>query len=229
MHTIEPDVTRPDCDVVTSFEEIPSSIVSDVTGNVGLAMDSGLNPIGREANLVGTALTVKAEPGDNLIIHKAITMPEPGDVLVIDGHSYLETAYMGELMCESCKANNLAGIVLDRAIRDSDDIAEMDLPVYAHGIHPQGPLKQSPGSINVTISCGGVSVEPGDILVGDSDGVTVVPADSAEEILEETHEKLASEDTLRERVRDGEYLYDIGGYEKILDNINVVGPEDSLQ
>lgn len=229
MHTVKSAVDRPDRDVVSAFEGIPSSIVSDVTGNVGFAMDSGIKPVYTGAEAAGTALTVKAAPGDNLIIHKAITMAEPGDVLVIDANGYVETGHLGELMSASCKAHDLAGIVIDGAIRDRADIAEMEFPVYARGVHPQGPLKQDPGSINITVSCGGVTVEPGDIVVGDGEGVTVVPSDEAETILENAREKLTAEGNLRERVENGEYLFEISGYDELYENLDVVGPEDSVQ
>lgn len=229
MHTIETDVDRPDPELVSAFEGVPSSIVSDVTGNVGVAMDAGIGPVYRGAETAGTAVTVKAVPGDNLIIHRAITMAEPGDVLVIDGDGYTGTAYLGELMCASCQAQGLAGVVIDGAIRDRADVAEMDFPLYARGVNPQGPFKQDPGSINVTVSCGGVTVDPGDIVVGDGDGVSVVPAEDAESVLGNAREKLAAEGDLRERVEAGEYLYDIGGYDEILENLNVVGPEDSAE
>jgi len=229
MHTIKSDIDRPDRDLVASFEGVPSAIVSDVTGNVGLTMDSGIKPVYDGAAIAGTALTVRAVPGDNLIIHKAITMAESGDVLVIDGDGYTETAYLGELMCASCQTHDLAGVVIDGAIRDREEIAAMEFPVYARGVHPQGPFKQSPGSINVTVSCGGVSVDPGDIVVADDEGVAVVPADDAETVRESARDKLAAEEKLRERVEDGEYLYDIGGYDELFENLNVVGPEDSVQ
>ncbi|MFC7205307.1 4-carboxy-4-hydroxy-2-oxoadipate aldolase/oxaloacetate decarboxylase [Haloferax namakaokahaiae] len=229
MHTVKPDIERPDREVVTAFEKVPSSIASDVTGNVRFAMDSGIKPVYEGAEFAGSAVTVKAEPGDNLIIHKAITLAEPGDVLVIDANGYVETAHLGELMCASCKANNLAGIVIDGAIRDRTDISEMQFPVYARGVHPQGPLKQNPGSINVTVTCGEVAVDPGDILVGDDDGVTVVPREDAERVLEAAKEKLTAEKNTRELVEEGEYLYNFKGYDKLYENIEVVGPEDSVQ
>lgn len=229
MHTVRPDIDRPDRGIVSGFEGVPSSIVSDVTGNVGQALDSGIKPVYDGATLAGTAVTVKASPGDNLIIHKAITLAEPGDVLVIDANGYVETGHLGELMSASCKAHDLAGIVIDGAIRDRQDIEDMQFPVYARGVHPQGPLKQDPGSINVTISCGGVSIEPGDIVVGDDEGVSIVPKDDAEKVLEKAHEKIQSESDLRERVEEGEYLFEMSGYDELYENLNVIGPEDSVQ
>ncbi|POG53731.1 MULTISPECIES: 4-carboxy-4-hydroxy-2-oxoadipate aldolase/oxaloacetate decarboxylase [Haloferax] len=229
MHTIEPDVERPDRELVEAFEEIPSTIVSDVTGNIGLTMDAGLRPAYDGVEMAGTAVTVKAAPGDNLIIHKAITMTEPGDVLIIDCDGYTDTGHVGELMCTSCQANGLAGLVIDGAYRDSREIAEMEFPVYGRGVNPQGPLKQDPGSINVTVSVGGVSVDPGDIVIGDDDGLAVIPREGAEEVLERAHEKLSAEDSVREEVLDGEYLYELNGYDELFENLTIVGPEDSIQ
>jgi len=229
VHTVKPDIERPDREVVKGFESIPSSIASDVTGNIRFAMDSGIKPVYENTDLAGSAVTVKAEPGDNLIIHKAMTLAEPGDVLVIDANEYIETGHLGELMCTCCKVNDLAGIVIDGAIRDRAEIAEMEFPVYARGVHPEGPLKQDPGSINVTVSVGGVSVNPGDILVGDGEGITVVPADGAEEVLERANEKLAAEDETREQLEKGKYLFEMKGYDKLYKELDVVGPEDSVQ
>lgn len=229
VHTIESEIERPDRDVVSAFEDVPSTIVSDVTGNVGVTMNSGIEPVYSEAKTAGTAVTVNASPGDNLIIHKAITVAEPGDVLVIDCDGYTETGHIGELMCTSCQANDLAGIVLDGSVRDCEEIAEMEFPVYARGTHPQGPLKQDPGSINVTISCGGVSVDPGDVVVGDNDGLAVVPKKSAEDVLERAREKITAEDNVREEVKEGAYLFERNGYDELFEDMNVVGPEDSIQ
>jgi 4-hydroxy-4-methyl-2-oxoglutarate aldolase len=229
MHTIEHTVERPDRDVVKAFEEVPSTIVSDVTGNVGLTMDSGIKPAYDGIEMAGTAITVNASPGDNLIIHKAITMAEPGDVLVVDANGYTDTGHIGELMCTSCQANDLAGLIIDGGYRDSREIAEMEFPVYGRGTNPQGPLKQDPGSVNVTISCGGVSVDPGDIVIGDDDGLAVIPREGAEEVLERSREKLSAEDSVREEVLEGAYLFELNGYDELFENLNVVGPEDSIQ
>jgi len=229
MHTVEPEIERPDREVVAAFEGIPSTVASDVTGNVRFAMDSGIEPLVGSVDLAGTAVTVQVEPGDNLIIHKAITLAEPGDVLVVDANGYTETGHVGELMCASCQANDLAGLVIDGAVRDSADIVEMGFPVYTRGVHPKGPLKQDPGSINVPITCGDVAVEPGDVLVGDDDGVAVVPGDRARSVLNAAREKLVAESETRERVDAGEYLYDLKGYDALYEELDVVGPEDSAR
>ncbi len=227
MHTINRVIERPDPELVSAFDGVPSAVASDAAGNAGKAMRSDIDPIDPGAQLSGTALTVKASPGDNLIIHKAITMAEPGDVLVIDGDGYTETAFLGELMCASCQANGLAGVVIDGAVRDRQEIVEMGFPVFARGTHPQGPLKRDPGSINVPVTCGGVTVHPGDIVVGDGDGVTVLRRDEVEAVRERAEAKSESETELRQRVEAGEYLYEIGGYEEVLEELEVTGPEES--
>ena len=229
MHQVREDIDRPIPETVSQFEGVPSSIISDVTGNVGRTMDSGMKPIYRECSVHGTAITVKAAPGDNLIIHKAITLASPGDVLVIDANGYTETGHAGELMCRSCKANGLAGLVIDGAVRDRRGIEAIDFPVYSRGVHPQGPLKQDPGSVNVTVSCGGVSIEPGDIIVGDSDGIAVVPADIAERVAEDSRGKMASEEETKEELTEGTYLFEMNGYDELYDELSVVGPEDSIR
>jgi 4-hydroxy-4-methyl-2-oxoglutarate aldolase len=228
MSQINPDVDRLDRELVESFEGIPTAILSDVLGARAAVMDSGIDPIYSGIEMTGTALTVKAVPGDNLIIHKAITVAEPGDVIVIDGKGYTETAYLGELMSASCEANGLSGIVVDGAIRDRAEIEEIGFPVYANGVHPKGPLKHAPGSINVPVTCGGATVAPGDIVVGDDEGIVVVPPNEIEATLESAREKQAAERVLRERVEDGEYLYDIGNYDEVLEDLHVTEPDDSV-
>ncbi len=229
MHTVKPEIQRPDREIVESFEEVPSTIASDVTGNVGFEMDAGIEPAYDDIGMAGTAITVNASAGDNLIIHKAITLAEPGDVLVIDCDGHTSTGHLGELMCTSCQANGLAGIVIDGGYRDVREIRAMEFPVYGRGTNPRGPLKQDPGSINVTISCGGVSVDPGDVVVGDDDGITVVPREQAATVLESAREKMAREDDVREEVRSGTYLFEANGYDELYETLDVVGPEDSIQ
>lgn len=222
MHTIRSGVDRPPRELVEGFEGVPVSIVSDVTGNDGIAMDSGIGPAAPGTRMAGSALTVKATPGDNLIIHRAIAMAEPGDVLVVDGEGYTETAYVGELMAVSCEAQGLAGMVVDGAARDRAEVRELGFPVYTRAFHPRGPYKNDPGSINVPISCGGVAVEPGDIVVGDDDGVAVLAPEDAPRALEDAREKMAAEEESAARARDGEYLYEMGGYAERFDDLDVI-------
>lgn len=229
MYSINHDVDRPDTELVRSFEEIPTTIISDVTKNIGATVSSDITPAYRGINMAGSAVTVDVSPGDNLIIHKAITMAEPRDVLVIDCDGYTGVGHIGELMCTSCQANNLAGLVIDGGYRDSREIREMEFPVYGRGTSPKGPLKQYPGSINTTISCGGASISPGDIIIGDDDGITAIPQKDASEILLRAEKKYRLESDTRDKISEGRYLFNINGYDELFEDLNANISEEAAQ
>lgn len=215
MHRIRTDIDRLSPDFTNEFAGIPTSILSDVTGNTGITMESEITPVSPDVSLAGSALTVNAAPGDNLIIHKAITLAEPGDVLVVDGDGFTETAFIGDLMAETCKVQGIRGVVIDGAVRDKSDIQKLDYPVYARGINPEGPDKARAGSINVPISCGGMTVNPGDLVVGDGDGIAVLPPGNLDEVLSDANEKIAGEAATREAIKDGKMSYYESGYDEL--------------
>ncbi len=224
MHRIRSDIDRLSHDFTAEFSGIPTSILSDVTGNTGITMESEITPVSPEVPLAGSALTVNAALGDNLIIHKAITLAEPGDVLVVDGDGYTETALIGDLMAETCKEQGIRGVVIDGAVRDQVDIRTLDYPVYARAIHPAGPSKAQAGSINVPITCGGVTVNPGDLVVGDGDGVAVLPPENLDAVLTDANEKIAGEASTREAVKDGKMSYYESGYDELFAALGI--PEE---
>jgi RraA family protein len=156
-----------------------------------------------ETTLCGPAVTVRVRPGDNLMIHKALTMVEPGDVLVIDGGGDVTQALVGGLMRTTCVARGLAGLVIDGAVRDLTEWAEDGMPIFARGHTHRGPSKDGPGEINVPISCAGMVVLPGDLIVGDADGVIAIPAEQAEETFARTQAHLVRESRIREENRIG--------------------------
>ena len=166
----------------------------------GRMVMQAIRPMGRrDAALLGTALTVRVPGGDNAFIHKALDLAQPGDVLVIDGGGCTCRALMGEIMFTYAQNVGIAGVVVDGAIRDQESLERLGLPVYAAAVTPQGPYKNGPGEINVPIACGGQVVFPGDILVGDGDGVVVVRRQEAELVLAEAREKAAYEKQLLHR------------------------------
>lgn len=193
-------VERADPSLVEAFRDIPSSNIGDMMNRL-YCMREGINRIGNPVRqLLGTAFTVKVPDGDNAFIHKALDLAEPGDVLVIDGNGCTSRSLMGEIMFTYAKNKGLAGIVVDGAIRDSDALREdVDLPVYAAAITPQGPYKNGPGEINVPVACGGQVVFPGDILVGDADGVCVIRKEEAPKITALAREKVDHEAVLLEK------------------------------
>ena len=147
----------------------------------------------REGVLAGPALTVRARPGDNLMLHKAIDMAQPGDVIVVDAGGDLTNSLMGELMLAYAVKRGVAGFVLNGAIRDADAFRQVNLPVYAAGVTHRGPYKDGPGEINVPIAIDGMVIEPGDLVLGDADGVLAVPFDAADAVLAATQAKQDAE------------------------------------
>ncbi len=182
----------PSKEVIDGFKGIPAANIEDCMNRI-----YGLNPEIRlmsnpKENMVGVAVTVKARPGDNLMIHQALEMAGEGDIIVVSNEGDRSRALIGEVMaCYAQYTRKLSGLVFDGAIRDIDEISEMELPVYATGFTPSGPYKEGPGEVNVPIAIGGVPVNPGDILVGDGDGIIVIPRCDAEAVLEEA--KLVAE------------------------------------
>jgi regulator of RNase E activity RraA len=186
------DFERVDPAVVEQAAQFPSSILADVAGRRG-ALSGRIAPLAPTMKFAGPALTVEVRPGDNLMIHAALAVAKPGDVIVVDGKGDLSSALMGEIMCQQAVALGVVAVVIDGAVRDSVAICELGLAVYAAGLNPNGPTKFVPGRLNHPISIGGVTVNPGDLLVGDADGVTVIERDKAAAMLPLAAEKVASE------------------------------------
>jgi regulator of RNase E activity RraA len=164
------------------FRGLASSNVADAMGRFGF-MDPGIQSRSGLA-LCGLAVTVQCRPADNLMVHKALQVAMPGDIVVVSTGGNTTSAVFGELMCHTAAAAKLGGIVVDGAIRDVDGIRRLGMPAFSRTVCPGSCDKDGPGEINVPVSCGGAVVSPGDIVVGDADGIAVVPRASAAEILE---------------------------------------------
>lgn len=194
---------RPDPKIVEQFRDVVTPHISDNVNRLH-AMGPGLRPYHKEGvTLAGVAFTVKTRPGDNLMVHKAIDMAAPGDVIVVDAGGDLTNAIIGEIMVRIAQKNGLAGFVIDGSIRDTAAIRNGAFPVYARGVTHRGPYKDGPGEINVPVSVGGLVVHPGDIVVGDDDGLVVVPAGSAEHILALANAHRAKEEVIMQSIEDG--------------------------
>ncbi len=185
-------VERPDPKIVETFRGLPSSNINDEMNRL-FCMHDYIKPF-NDVPLLGTAITVKAPIGDNLYFHQALDMAQPGDVIVVDGGSGCNRSLAGEIMIRFAAKKGLVGIVVDGCLRDLDGIKALPIAVYAKGITPQGPFKFGPGEINTPIACGGQVVFPGDILVGDADGIVVIHRQDAEAVAEVAIKKKASED-----------------------------------
>jgi RraA family protein len=178
--------------LVQLFAGLPASIISDNLSR--LTGTWGLQPYQRPGvTLLGPALTVRVREGDNLMIHKALQLGKPGDVLVVDGGGATERALFGDIMKNVAKMRGFAGIVIDGAIRDAAAYRADDFPCYARGVCHRGPYKDGPGEINVPVSIAGMVVNPGDIVVGDDDGVVFIAAAQARQVAEASRKKAAAE------------------------------------
>lgn len=188
-------INRPDPELVERFWGLPSSNINDEMNRLYCMHDyiHLLNP-GKCRKMVGTAVTVKVPIGDNLYIHEAIDRAQPGDILVIDGGSGNNRSLAGELMMRFAAMKGVVGIVADGCLRDLEGIMDLEMPVYAKGFTPQGPFKNGPGEVNVPVAVGGQVIFPGDILVGDLDGVVVVRKEDAEEVLASALKKNVEEE-----------------------------------
>lgn len=195
-------------EIVRDFKDIAVANVGDARGRFG-CMSHRIKPLASSMRLIGPALTVQTYRADNLALHVALDMAREGDILIVDAGAIPDTGLWGGLMTRMALSKKLGGIVIDGGVRDSQYLIELAFPVFSSAVSPQGGFKASPGSINVPISCGGVSVSPGDLIVGDADGVVVVPASHAEEILHKARTIQIKEAEFEERISKGEKLFDM--------------------
>jgi RraA family protein len=185
-------IERVAADTVAQAAQFPSSILADVAGRRG-ALHGRIAALAPSMRFAGPAVTVDVRPGDNLMIHAALALVQPGDVIVVDGKGDLNAALMGEIMCQQAAALGVAGVVIDGAVRDSEALRAMGFPMFAAGLNPNGPTKAVAGRLNHPVSVGGVTVYPGDLVVGDADGVTVVERAKAASLLPLAAQKVADE------------------------------------
>ncbi|SNT26184.1 Regulator of RNase E activity RraA [Anaerovirgula multivorans] len=195
---------RTDKALVEKFRDLPVANIGDCMNRV-TAVHQDIRPM-NNTPLLGTAFTVKVPQGDNLMFHKAMDLAQPGDIIVIDAGGMKNRAILGELMINYCKIRGVAGVVVDGSIRDYDSISQMDFPVYARGVNPNGPYKNGPGEIGTVISFGGQIVSPGDIVVGDADGIVFIRPKEAEALAEKVKAVSEKEKDIMETMKtDGTY------------------------
>jgi len=199
------DFERVAPDIVRRAAEFQAAILADVAGRRG-TLNGRISALSHEMKLAGPALTVEVRPGDNLMIHAAMAIAKPGDVLVIDGKGDRTCALMGAIMINQCKAIGIAGVVMDAAARDLEELRQLGLPVFSVGTNPNGPTKFVPGRVNWPISLGGVAVNPGDLIVGDADGVVVIERERAGALLDLAAQKVRDEAKRIEGIRKREQL-----------------------
>lgn len=200
--SIAPRAPAIDPALLAAFQGVATPIASD---NMSRMFSGGtaLRPYHDGTPLLGVALTVRTRPGDNLMVHKAIDLAEPGDVIVVDAGGDLTNSIIGEIMTTMAAKKGIAGFVIDGAVRDTDAMKASSLPVYARGATHRGPYKDGPGEINVVACIGGSPVYPGDIIIGDTDGVLAIPRAAAAEIAKLCHAQIAREKAILASIADG--------------------------
>jgi 4-hydroxy-4-methyl-2-oxoglutarate aldolase len=220
-------VRRPDLAIVRQLGEQGVATVHEAQGRTGL-MRPYIRPIYPNAKLAGVAITVSCQPGDNLMIHAAMEVVQPGDVLVVTTTSASTDGMFGDLLATSCQAHGVVGLIIDAGIRDTADLTTMKFPVWAMAISAQGTVKATAGSVNIPVVCAGAIVNPGDVIVADNDGVVVVPRDRAKEVAELAARRIAKEEQSRQRLSRGELGLDFYGLRATLKELGVEYTDEEI-
>ncbi|MEW6377263.1 MAG: 4-carboxy-4-hydroxy-2-oxoadipate aldolase/oxaloacetate decarboxylase [Thermodesulfobacteriota bacterium] len=213
-HVIK-DIPRPSPHLIRKLTSFETATVHEASGGKG-ALTSDIKPIDRNSRLYGPSLTVFCRPGDNLIIHKAIYVAEPGDVLVVTAGGYVEAGPWGEIMTIAAQARGIAGLIIDGSVRDSSFIIESKFPVFSRGLSIKGTSKECLGLINYPICIGGVTIHPGDVVLGDADGVVVVAYQDLPIVLEKCKLRKEKEEKIKQELKMGKSTLELYGFDQIL-------------
>jgi len=214
------NIKRPDPEVVRTLGELGVATVHEAQGRTGL-MKPYMRPIYPSARAAGTAVTISSQPGDNLMIHAAMEVCKRGDILVVTTTSVSTDGMFGELLGVSCEAHGVVGLITDAGVRDTAELTAMDFPVWAKAVSAQGTVKSTAGSVNVPVVCAGMTVNPGDVVVADADGVVVVPREQAAAVAKAGRDRIDKEAKTRERLRNGELGVDFYGLREKLKQLGV--------
>jgi 4-hydroxy-4-methyl-2-oxoglutarate aldolase len=218
--TIVRHVPRASAEIIKTLGDFGVATVHEAQGRTGL-MRPYIRPIYPAARAAGSALTILCHPGDNLMIHAAIDVCRPGDILVVTTVSESTDGMFGELLAVSCRAHGVIGLVIDAGVRDVADLTTLEFPVWSKAVHAQGTVKATAGSVNVPVVCAGAPVNAGDVIVADVDGVVVVPRARAEEVARLSAERVAKEEKARQRLRNKELGLDFYGLRAKLTELGV--------
>lgn len=219
------DITRIDPELVKRAAEFQAAILADVAGRRG-TLNGRVKPLSAGMKVAGPALTVEVRPGDNLAIHAALAIAQPGDVIVVDGKGDLSCALIGEIMSSQAHAAGIAGIIIDGAVRDADALAQGIFPVFSAGLNPCGPTKSIAGRVNHPVSVAGAAIQPGDLIVGDADGVVVLPRGEVAALLALAQKKLDGENRRLQAIRQGDIR--APWLEEALRAAGMLNPEEAL-
>ncbi len=220
MHKIVSKIQRPDPEAVKILGELGVATVHEAQGRTGL-MKTYMRPIYPAARVAGPAVTVLCQSGDNLMIHAAVEVCKPGDVLVVTTGSDSTDGMFGDLLATSLVAHGVLGLIIDAGVRDVSELTAMDFPVWSRAISAQGTVKATAGSVNIPVVCAGAAIQPGDVVVGDMDGVVVVPRENAAEVAKASQARTNKEEKNRHSLRSGELGLDMYGLRAKLKELGV--------
>ena len=218
--TIVRNIRRADAEVIRTLGQHGVATVHEAQARSGL-MRPYMRPIYPTARVAGSAVTVLCAPGDNLMIHAAIEVCRPGDILVVTTTSDSTDGMFGELLAVSARSHGAVGLIIDAGVRDVADLTKMEFPVWSKAVSAQGTVKATAGSVNVPIVAAGAPVSPGDVIVADVDGVVIVPRERAPEVVRLGEERLVKEEKSRHRLRNGELGLDFYGLRAKLTELGV--------
>jgi 4-hydroxy-4-methyl-2-oxoglutarate aldolase len=210
------NITRLSAELIKAYQEQATATVYEAAGQCG-AMAHTIRPIGPGLKLCGSALTVRCQPADNLTLHAAIALAEPGDVIVADVGQCVEAGHWGEITTVAAQVRGVAGLVINGGVRDLDPIQTRGFPIFSRSVSMKATVKKTPGLINHPIVCGGVAVHPGDLVLGDDDGVVVVAREQAEAVLAVAIAREEREAEVMQRLQVGELTLDVLGFRQALE------------
>ncbi|ASN06270.1 RraA family protein [Virgibacillus necropolis] len=220
MKRFKSSFERPDNSWINKFTSIPTPVIGDVMGRQNI-MDARIRPTWTGARFVGPALPIMTYPSDNFMIHVGVTLAQEGDILVVDAGNYQNAGLWGEILTINAIQRKVKGVVLDGAVRDVKEIEDMQFPTFASGINARGGYKSNPGTVNTAVSCGGVAVGPGDLIVGDENGVAVISKQDIETVYEDCLKKIDSEKETCEQLKQGKDTFDIMSMQETLDKLSI--------
>ncbi|MGM0900587.1 MAG: 4-carboxy-4-hydroxy-2-oxoadipate aldolase/oxaloacetate decarboxylase [Bacillota bacterium] len=211
---------RPNKSWVEKFSHIPTPIIGDVMGRQNI-MDARIRPTWDGARFVGPALTIMTYPSDNFMIHVGVSLAKEGDILIVDAGNYQNAGLWGEILTINAMQRKVKGLVMDGAVRDVKEIEELQFPMFASGINARGGYKSNPGKVNVPVSCGGVAVCPGDLIVADENGIAVIPRLDIENIYALCMKKIDSEKEIIEQLNQGQDTFEIMNMQETLAKLGI--------
>lgn len=219
-HIVKRTIERAEPEVIAGLGDVGTATVHEAIGRRGY-LGPDLRPIGQGIKIGGSAVTVLSHPGDNLMIHAAVEVCQPGDVLVVTNTAPSTHGMFGDLLATSLMARGVVGLVMDAGVRDTMDLRTMGFAVWSRHVSCEGTVKHTPGSVNVPIGVNGVIIEPGDVVCADDDGVVAVPRNQAAWALEQSNARLENETVSRARLQAGELGLDMYGLRQKLVDLGV--------